>query len=117
FDITASGPGISAATGRAVSQIMKVNQGYPGGRTQQVGVIGPAQTIFAPAGGVPAAVTSVPGLGNLLSTVAPLTSSQSLTAIPGQVALFPSQPLPDSLVVAGSSTVKLAVTAHGATDA
>jgi len=117
FDITASGPGISAATGRAVRQSLRVDQGYPSGRTQQVAIGGQAQTIFAPAGGSPAALTTVPGLGGLLGTAATLTGFQSLTAIPGQVAAFPSRPLPDSLLVAGSSTVQLQVTAHGASDA
>jgi ABC-2 type transport system ATP-binding protein len=117
FEIRVPGSGVSSASGRAVSQSLQVEQGYPGGRTQQVGVSGRAQTIFAPAGGSPAVVTSVPGLGSLLSTAATLTSSQSLTAIPGQVATFPSQPLPNSLLVAGSSAVELQVTAHGATDA
>jgi ABC-2 type transport system ATP-binding protein len=76
--------------------------------------------IFAPAGGNPAAVTSVPGvggLGGLGSTAATLTGSRNLTAVPSQVAQFSSLPLPSSLLVAGSSTVKLAVTVNGATDA
>jgi ABC-2 type transport system ATP-binding protein len=82
-----------------------------------VAVSGPAQTIYAPAGGSPAAVTSVPGLGDLLGTAASVTGSQGLTTIPGQVARFVSRPLPDSLLVAGSSTVALDVTVQGATDA
>ena len=117
FDITVPGSGISAATGRTVSETLKVDRGYSSGRTQRVGVIGRAQTIYAPAGGSPATVTSVPGLGGLLSTAATLTGSRSLTAIPGQVALFASQPLGASLLMAGSSTVTLDVTVHGATDA
>ena len=82
-----------------------------------MGVTGPAQTINAPPGGSPAAVTAVPGLGGLLSTAATLTGSRSLTALPGQVAMFASRPIPGSLLVAGSSTVKLQVTVHGANDA
>ena len=117
FDVTVPGSGISSATGRTVSQSLRVDRGYTSGRTQQVGVSGQAQTIYAPAGGIPAAVTSVPGLGGLLSGAATLTNSQSLAAIPGQVAKFASQPLPSSLLVAGSSTVKLQVTVHGGTDA
>ena len=117
FDITVPGSGISAATGRTVSETLKVDRGYSSGRTQRVGVIGRAQTIYAPAGGSPATVTSVPGLGGLLSTAATLTGSRNLTAIPGQVALFASQPLEASLLMAGSSTVTLDVTVHGATDA
>ena len=117
FDVTVPGSGISAATGQTVSQRLEVDRGYPSSRTRQVGVSGQSQTIYAPAGGSPAAVTSIPGLGGLLSTAAALTNSRRLTAIPGQVAKFESQPLPDSLLVAGSSTVDLQVTAHGATDA
>jgi len=117
FDVTVPGSGISAETGRTVSQSLQVDRGYTTGRTQPVGISGMAQTIYAPAGGSPAAVTSVPGLGNLLSTAATLTGSQGLTTIPGQVAKFASKPLPKPLLVAGSSTVSLDVTAHGATDA
>ncbi len=117
FDVSVPGSGISAATGRSVSQSMQVDRGYSSGRTQRVGVSGQAQTIYAPAGGSPAAVTSVPGLGGLLNTAATLTGSRSLTAIPGQVAIFASKPLPSGLLVAGSSTVTLQVTVHDATDA
>ena len=117
FDVTVPGSGISAATGRTVSQSLQVDRGYSGGRTQRVGVSGPAQTIYAPAGGSPAAVTSVPGLGGLLSTAATLTGSRNPTTIPGQVAIFASRPLPHSLLVAGSSVVTLQVTVHDATDA
>jgi len=117
FDVNVPGSGISSATGRTVSQTLRVDRGYTQGRTRPVSVSGPAQTIYAPAGGSPAAVSSVPGLGGLLSTAAALTGSPGLTAIPGQVARFPSQPLPGGLLMAGSSTVRLSVTARGATDA
>ncbi|HEY5248636.1 MAG TPA: alpha/beta fold hydrolase, partial [Dermatophilaceae bacterium] len=117
FDITVPGSGISSATGRTVSQSLKVDRGYTSGRAEQVKLNGTPQTIYAPAGGSPAAVSSIPGLGGLLGTAATLTGSQSLSATAGQVATFPSQPLPKSLLLAGSSTVKLEVTVHGATDA
>jgi ABC-2 type transport system ATP-binding protein len=117
FDVTVPGAGISSTTGRNVSQTLRVDRGYTTGRTEPVRVAGPAQTIFAPAGGIPAAVTSVPGLGSAFGAAATLTGSQSLGTIPGQVARFPSRPLPRSLLVAGTSTVRLNVTAHGATDA
>ena len=117
FDITVPGAGISAATGRNVAESMQVDRGYSTGVTHRVALGGQSQTIYAPAGGSPAAVTSVPGLGGLLSTAATLSGSRSLTAIPGQVAVFTSQPLPGSLLLAGSSEVKLDVTVHGAKDA
>ncbi|MEP7194037.1 MAG: alpha/beta fold hydrolase [Actinomycetota bacterium] len=117
FDITVPGSGISSATGRTVSQSLKVDPGFTIGRTQPVGVIGAAQTIYAPAGGSPAAVTSLPGLGSLLGAASAVPGARGLNALPGQVAIFPSQPLPKSLLLAGSSTVRLEVTAHGSTDA
>ena len=117
FDVTVPGSGISSATGQNVSQSLRVDRGYTSGRTQRVNVIDIPRTIYAPAGGSPAAVTSVPGLGSLLGTAARATGSQALSAIPGQVAIFPSAPLASSLLVAGSSTVRLAVTARGAADA
>jgi len=117
FEVTVPSSGISSANGRTVSQSLQVARGYTRGRTQDVGVGGDAQTIYAPAGGSPASVTSVPGLGGLLSTAATVTGSQSLTALPGQVAKFASRPLSKSLLMAGSSTVTLRVTARGATDA
>jgi ABC-2 type transport system ATP-binding protein len=117
FDVTVPRSGISSETGRNVSQSLIVDRGYPGGRTEHVKVGGSGQTIFAPAGGVPAAVTSVPGAAGLLGSGAGLTRSASLTQVPGQVAFFPSQPMPGSLLVAGSSTVRLRITARDTTDA
>jgi len=117
FDVTVPGSGISSATGQNVSQSLRVDRGYTSGRTQRVNVIDIPRTIYAPAGGSPAAVTSVPGLGSLLGTAARATGSQALSAIPGQVAIFPSAPLASSLLVAGSCTLRLAVTARGAADA
>ena len=117
FDVTVPGAGISSATGANVSQSLRVDRGYTRARTERVNVVGFPQTVYAPAGGSPAAVTSVPGLGSLLGTAARVTGSQTLSASPGQVAIFPSAPLASSLLLAGSSTLRLEVTAHGATDA
>lgn len=117
FDLTVPGTGISSATGENVSQTLQVDSGYTPGQTRRVNVMGMSQTIYAPAGGSPAAVTTVPGLGSLLGAAAVPTGSQALSTIPGQGAIFPSAPLPASLLVAGSGTLRLEVTAHGAADA
>jgi ABC-2 type transport system ATP-binding protein len=117
FDLNVPGAGISSATGENVSQSLRVDRGYTLGRTQPLALAGVPQTIYAPAGGSPAAVTSVPGLGSLLGAAARVTGSQTLSTIAGQVAIFSSAPLTGSLLVAGSSAVRLEVTAHGATDA
>jgi ABC-2 type transport system ATP-binding protein len=117
FDVVVPRAGISSETGRTVSQTLRADRGYPSARTQQVRLNGQAQTIYAPAGGNPAAISSLPGLGSVLSNAATAPGFQRLSGIPGQVARFPSQPLPSSLLLAGSSTVRLSVTAHDATDA
>jgi ABC-2 type transport system ATP-binding protein len=117
FDITVPGAGISTETGRPVSQSLVAAGVVASSRTQQVAVAGEAQTIFAPAGGNPAAVTSVPGLGGLLGAAASSTGAGGLAAVPGQVARFASAPLPAGQLVAGSSTVTLRVTAQGSAEA
>jgi ABC-2 type transport system ATP-binding protein len=117
FEVTVPRSGISSETGRTVSQSLIVDRGYPGGRTVNVGLGGASQSIYAPAGGSPAAVSSVPGVAGLIGNAATVAGSASQTQIPGQVAMFPSPPMQSSLLVAGSSTVRLQVTARDATDA
>ena len=122
FDISVPSAGLSAATGKTVTGTLRVDAGYPraGGpatSTRSLALIGPSQTIQAPAGGFPAAVTTVPGLGSLLGTASSLGATSSLAGVPGQVALFASAPLTGRTLIAGSSTVKLTVAATGATDA
>ena len=122
FELAVSGGAISSATGRRVSQTLRVSSGYPGlgGRatsTRAVSISGPSQTIAAPAGGSPAAITTVPGLGSLLGDAATFGGTATLTGLPGQVAAFDAPATSQSLLVAGASTVSLDITAHDATDA
>jgi ABC-2 type transport system ATP-binding protein len=75
---------------------------------------GGSQQIVAPAGGTPAAVSSIPGLGGVLGAAASVSGvlgTSQLSAIPGQTARFGSAPLPESTMVIGSSKVGLRVTA------
>ncbi|WP_407342664.1 alpha/beta fold hydrolase [Pengzhenrongella phosphoraccumulans] len=117
FEVTVPGSGISATTGRTVSQSLQLDGGYVSDQTVAAPLSGEPQTIYAPAGGSPAAVTSVPGLGGLLGTAAGLSGTPSLSAIPGQVATFDTPPLETSRLVAGSSTVSLQISSPDAADA
>ncbi|WNV76287.1 alpha/beta fold hydrolase [Geodermatophilus sp. DSM 44513] len=89
---------------------------YPGlagtGAAQRspVTVEGPLQPVVTPAGGTPAAITVVPGLGSLASALA-----GSAVEIPGQFAAFDSQPLGEAVEVVGASTIDLAVASPGGT--
>ncbi|MGZ4570871.1 MAG: alpha/beta fold hydrolase [Blastococcus sp.] len=73
-----------------------------------VQVSGPAQPIVTPAGGTPAALTTLPGLGSLGAAL-----GGSTVEIPGQFAAFDSRPLPAAVDVVGAPTVTLDVSAAG----
>jgi len=79
--------------------------GYPGlagTRRTLVRLAGPPQAVANPAGGTPASISVFPGLGSL--------GSAGLTFdMPGQSAAFTSAPLPSSLQLTGSPTVRIRV--------
>ncbi|WP_232797131.1 alpha/beta fold hydrolase [Blastococcus atacamensis] len=77
---------------------------------RQVRVEGPLQPVVNPAGGTPAALTTVPGLGALTAALGGTTLE-----IPGQYAAFDSAPLDAPVEVVGASTVDLQVAAPGGT--
>ncbi len=120
FDMTLRGAGISAQSGQRVSQTLHARGGYPGVHggvrsTSTVALSGPTQTINAPAGGTPAAVSSLPGLSSVLDLAG--NALGALTRTPGQTAQFDSAPVRQQRLVAGASTVNLSVTAVNASDA
>jgi ABC-2 type transport system ATP-binding protein len=66
---------------------------------------GPPQAVLNPPGGVPAAISSVPGAGVLFASAAGALSG----AVPGQTAVFGSAPVTATTVVTGSPTITLSV--------
>ncbi|HEV7870911.1 MAG TPA: alpha/beta fold hydrolase [Modestobacter sp.] len=85
---------------------------YPGlsgngpARRDPVPVEGPPQPVVTPAGGSPAALTTVPGLGAVTAALGGATIE-----IPGQFAAFDSEPLDEAVDVVGAPTGTLAVSA------
>jgi ABC-2 type transport system ATP-binding protein len=69
-----------------------------------VTVNGTTQPVVTPAGGTPAAITTVPGLGSLGAAL-----GGAAVEIPGQFASFASEPLEAAVEVVGAPTVELAV--------
>ncbi|WP_244274127.1 alpha/beta fold hydrolase [Geodermatophilus obscurus] len=65
---------------------------------------GPVQPVVTPAGGTPAAITTVPGLGSLTSAL-----GGAAVEIPGQFAAFATEPLDEAVEVVGAPTVEIAV--------
>jgi len=120
FTIDEQGAALSTASGRTIGQSLRID-GYPGldgaARSQEVVVVsGPPQVVSAPAGGSPAAVTSLPGSGSALGQAGQFGSLGGVNSIPGQFAVFASRPLSRRLLIAGTPTVALTVTAHTSSD-
>jgi ABC-2 type transport system ATP-binding protein len=75
---------------------------------REVALHGGGQDVVNPAGGNPAAITAIPGVGGALGSLAGRLSA--LTAsLPGQSATFATEPLPAPLLIAGSARLRLAV--------
>ena len=88
---------------------------YPGifgSSTQSIEVAGPTQQVLAPAGGVPAAVSSLPGAGGL----AGLAGSLLALPLPNQTAAFNSEPLSEPTRIVGSPTVALDISSDAPAD-
>jgi ABC-2 type transport system ATP-binding protein len=74
---------------------------------REFALAGSRQPVFAPPGGSPAAVSSVPGLGSLGSAAAAVGGLA--VDVPGQTATFGTQPLDEHLLIAGTPRVRLLV--------
>jgi ABC-2 type transport system ATP-binding protein len=118
FVISQPDAGISATNGRTVNTILRA-AGYPGVgsgtdfSSRQVLLHGRPQQISAPAGGSPAAVSTIPGLGDLVGGAAGLglPAAAGLSRLPGQTAVFTSDRLTEPALVIGSSEIRLSITA------
>ncbi|HTF50275.1 MAG TPA: ATP-binding cassette domain-containing protein, partial [Pseudonocardia sp.] len=69
---------------------------------------GEPQAIVNPPGGTPAALTTVPGVGGALGSLAGRLAAIG-SALPGQSASFTTDPVPRQVLVAGSSRVRITV--------
>ncbi len=80
--------------------------GIDGTDTIVVDLAGAEQSVLAPAGGVPAALSSLPGAGGLAS----LAGSFLSLALPNQTATFISEPLEQPVSIVGAPRVRLSIT-------
>ncbi|MCZ2846854.1 alpha/beta fold hydrolase [Modestobacter sp. VKM Ac-2978] len=109
--------GLGSGVGRVQggSQTVSVDE-YPGladgepVESRAVELAGPTQPVVTPAGGSPAALTTIPGLGSVGAALAGTTLE-----IPGQFAAFASPELTEALEVVGAPTTTLAVSAPDGT--
>jgi ABC-2 type transport system ATP-binding protein len=86
-----------------------VAEGYPSEvDTQAVALSGDPQVVANPPGGVPAAITSLPGLGGALGSLSSRLSAFTAD-LPGQSATFSAEPLAAQTVIAGAPRVTVTV--------
>jgi ABC-2 type transport system ATP-binding protein len=123
FEVTVPGVALSSQDTRP-APVIRAAAGEPGVTaadsltTSVPALTGREQVISAPAGGSPAAVTSLPGLGAAVMALAGGADGGSgVSALPGQVAVFETASLPRALDVVGSSRVTLHVSSLSAPDA
>jgi ABC-2 type transport system ATP-binding protein len=90
--------------------------GLAGGTTERrpIALTGGPQAIVHPAGGNPSSVSGIPGLNGLASSSSRLSGLFNIDP-PGQSAMFRSAPVNAQVLIAGSSTVRLRVSADPAT--
>lgn len=87
------------------------SENYPGllgSSSREIAITGPTQQVLAPAGGVPAAISSLPGAGGL----AGLAGSLLALPLPNQSATFTSEPLTEPARIVGSPTVSLEISSE-----
>ena len=115
FQFAESDTGISLQDGGVKGSTLTA-RGYPGlagtpaVKTTSVTLTGEPQDVVAPAGGFPAAITSLPGLGGTLGQLSSTGLAGSVGGAANQDATFSSAPLPASVLVVGSPSVTVHVT-------
>ncbi|HET6758549.1 MAG TPA: alpha/beta fold hydrolase, partial [Propionibacteriaceae bacterium] len=94
------------------------SQSYPGRESnftdQQIALTGQRQSIVAPPGGAPAALTNLPGSGAAFGQASSV-AGYSLGVLPGQSARFTTDPFSTPLTLIGSSRIDLEVTGSSST--
>lgn len=91
--------------------------GRDGGAAEIVSrtLTGGTQQVVSPPGGVPTAMTSLPGSGSGTAAAAAAAAAYPLAVLPGQSAVFTSDVLTDPLTLLGSGRVRLRLTSTSAT--
>jgi ABC-2 type transport system ATP-binding protein len=113
FEATGQAASLFGARTGADPQVLAADQapgiaGAPQPQRVDVALSGRQQTVVAPAGGNPAQVSSLPGLGAVVSTL--LRGSQrALPDIPGQSATFETAPFEQTFTLVGSATADVRI--------
>ena len=106
----------SAISDRAAGSVEVLSSptypGLDGDAESTIDLLGPPQQVLAPAGGVPAAITSLPGAGGLAALAGSLLS----VPLPNQAAGFVSAELESPLRIIGAARARISVSAEEPVD-
>lgn len=110
FEYTVQGAFRSSGTPSLRTVVAPAYPGLSGSSVERktVQLSGREQVAVNPAGGNPAAISNLPGLGSALARSSSISSRLSID-LPGQAAVFTSDALDSQLLLTGSSTVRLRV--------
>ncbi|MFB4313681.1 alpha/beta fold hydrolase [Actinomadura sp. 21ATH] len=117
FTVTRAG-GIDSSTQEVIVEPATTGT-YPGlnANPRTLPLTGREQTVHNPAGGTPASISALPGLGALGSAgdlgAAGAVEGQLAIDMPGQSATFDTAPLREPLRLTGAATVRIKVTGEG----
>ena len=105
FEVTQSAAAISSMDSAAEPRIFMSSKLPMDATLIPLAINSGKRFIIAPTGAVPAAVSALPGFGSALSLVGGVGAF-----LPGQSAIFDSEPLASPIVIIGSSHVRVKVT-------
>jgi ABC-2 type transport system ATP-binding protein len=105
FQVTDTSAAISSQDSAAAPRVFMSSTLPMDAAFRHIAIKGDVQTVIAPAGAAPAAISSLPGFGSALSLAGGFGAF-----LPGQSAFFDSAPLTSPLTIVGSSRVQVRVT-------
>ncbi len=113
FQFTKTNGSISLQDSTVIPKVFASNTLPGNAPTQQIQLATPTAAMNFPIGGIPSAISALPGLGSagaLASKVASTISGFSPSLLPGQSGLLESPPLTAPISVVGPSSIKVRIT-------
>lgn len=113
FQFTKTNGSISLQDSTVIPKVFASTQLPTNAPTQQLQLMTPTAALTFPIGGIPSAISALPGIGSagaLASKVASTIAGFSPSLLPGQSGLLESAPLKAPISVVGPSSIKVRVT-------
>ncbi|QLL23870.1 hypothetical protein DLE03_05870 [Actinobacteria bacterium IMCC25003] len=113
FQFTKTNGSISLQDSTVIPKIFSSKQLPTDSAVKQLQLVTPTVALSYPIGGIPSAISALPGIGSagaLVSRVASSIAGFSPALLPGQSGLLESAPLKEPISVVGPSSIKVRVT-------